>query len=95
MQNALDTLVRPITVADLVIDALVQSEWELSARVAALTLENEQLVTLVADLAMERTCGDIVLRGWLAKARADGAASEQQAERLREELRRFVSARCA
>lgn len=84
-----------MTAADLVIDALVQSEWQLAERVSALTLENAQLVTLVADLAMERTCSDIVLRGWLLKARAEGAASEQQAERLRDELRRYVSARCA
>ena len=78
-----------MTVTDLVIDALVCSEWDLSQRVATLTLQNEQLVTLIADLACERAGFEGLARGWLVEL----AASRATADALRSEIRRYVSSR--
>src|SRR3954468_1153866 len=82
------SVVQP-SVADLVIDALVQSEWQLSERVAALTLQNEQLITLIADLAFDRALFETLARRWLTETHAAHAT----ASGLREEIRRYVVAR--
>lgn len=77
------------TVADLVIDALVQSEWTLSERVAALEEQNQQLVNLIADLACDRAGFDGLARKWLGEL----ATSRASAEALRAEIRRYTAAR--
>lgn len=79
-----------MTVTDLVIDALVQSEWQLSARVTQLEADNQALVTLIADLALDRALFDGLARRWLGEVRdSRGVASA-----LREEIRRYCRERC-
>lgn len=77
------------SVADLVIEALASSEWDLHQRVSELTLLNEQLVTLIADLACARAGFEGLARGWLVEL----AASRANADALRSEIRRYVAAR--
>jgi cell division protein FtsB len=78
-----------MTVADLVIDALVQSEWQLAERCAALQASNDALVALVADLAMDRALFERLARAWLQQT----AEARQTASALRDEIRRYVAAR--
>lgn len=88
-----------MTATDLVIQALVQSEWELSERVSDLTLQNTQLVSVIADLAFERAVFEMLAERWLGMAKGSQLAATERAEEerdaLRDELKRYCIARVA